>query len=428
MSDVTQIRLPMPRLGETMEQGTISNWLIAPGDTFARGEPLLELETDKTLVEYPALGSGKLIETLVQPGDIVDVGAPIAIIESADVWDAVAEAPTSQDPRDKADNASLAPELRASELRASEPRAPERPVTHAHGSDDRLRATPLARRLARRGGVELARVTGQGRRGRIEADDVQRHIDEAVSTSHPVSPKAHLTGHLNTVLFIHGFAGVGSNWAALRAKLQKNGVETLAPDLPGHGRNEAEANDVEDCIRWLADFLNAQDKPVHLVGHSLGAHIAALAAERARNQVGRLTFLAPAGCGHDINGGFLQGMAHARSSGELAHLLRLLGPTASKLPPDAMNAMAKELAKGRLTTLANSVARGDTQCIDTIAAAAELGQDIPVDAIFGVADRIIPKEHVFNMPPQVASHIVRTGHMPHWDAPALMERLISQRN
>jgi pyruvate dehydrogenase E2 component (dihydrolipoamide acetyltransferase) len=418
MTDVTRVRLPMPRLGETMEQGTISNWLIAPGDSFARGEPLLELETDKTLVEYPALGAGKLIETLVQPGDIVDVGAPIAIIESSDVWDAAADAPKSEDKPDEAGSASMKPEAQA----------PKSPVTHTHVADDRLRATPLARRLARRGGVDLAQVSGQGRRGRIEADDVERHINDGAGTSHPVSPKAHLTGHLNTVLFIHGFAGLGSNWAALRAKLQRNGLETMAPDLPGHGKNDADANDVEDCIRWLEDLLNAQEQPVHLVGHSLGAHVAALAAERAHSKVGRLTLLAPAGCGHDINGGFLQGMAHARSPGELAHLLRLLGPTASKLPSDAMHAMAKELAKGRLTTLANAVARGDIQCIDTISAAAELSQNMPVDAIFGIADRIIPKEHMFNMPPQVAAHIVRTGHMPHWDAPALMERLISQTN
>lgn len=418
MTDVTRVRLPMPRLGETMEQGTISNWLIAPGDSFARGEPLLELETDKTLVEYPALGAGKLIETLVQPGDIVDVGAPIAIIESSDVWDAVADAPKSEDKRDEAGSTSA----------KRETQAPKSPATHTHVANDQLRATPLARRLARRGGVELAQVTGQGRRRRIEADDVERHINEGVGTSHPVSPKAHLTGQLNTVLFIHGFAGLGSNWAALRAKLQRNGLETMAPDLPGHGKNEADANDVEDCIRWLEDLLNALEQPVHLVGHSLGAHIAAMAAERAQFKVGRLTLMAPAGCGHDINGGFLQGMAHARSAGELAHLLRLLGPTASKLPSDAMHAMAKELARGRLATLANAVARGDTQCIDTISAAAELSQNMPVDAIFGIADRIIPKEHMFNMPPQVASHIVRTGHMPHWDAPALMERLISQTN
>ena len=65
-----------------MDSGTIASWTVAQGESFARGDTLLELETDKTLVEYPALGSGRLVETLVAEGDVVDVGDPIAIIET----------------------------------------------------------------------------------------------------------------------------------------------------------------------------------------------------------------------------------------------------------------------------------------------------------------------------------------------------------
>ena len=72
----------MPRLGETMDSGTIASWTIAEGDSFERGDTLLELETDKTLVEYPALESGRLIETLLAEGDEASVGEPIAIIET----------------------------------------------------------------------------------------------------------------------------------------------------------------------------------------------------------------------------------------------------------------------------------------------------------------------------------------------------------
>ena len=81
-----KLTLPMPRLGETMDSGTIAGWNVAEGDSFERGDTLLELETDKTLVEYPALESGRLIETLVAEGDVVDVGDPIAIIESEKTW------------------------------------------------------------------------------------------------------------------------------------------------------------------------------------------------------------------------------------------------------------------------------------------------------------------------------------------------------
>ncbi|MCR9239667.1 MAG: acetoin dehydrogenase dihydrolipoyllysine-residue acetyltransferase subunit [Alphaproteobacteria bacterium] len=413
MNAVTQVKLPMPRLGETMEQGTISNWLVKPGDDFARGDPLLELETDKTLVEYPALGSGKLIETLVEPGDVVDVGAPIAIIETPDVWDSVADAPEADAPIEELPAVSTVPDT---------------VISNPQAAGDKLRATPLARRLARQGGIDLSALNGTGRRGRVEARDVQSRLE--AGTSLLSSARINRTGanDLSTVIFIHGFAGLGSNWAALRSNLQKAGLKTVAPDMPGHGQNSAEANGAEDCIAWLEALLNEQDGPVHLVGHSLGAHVAALAADRARSKTGRLTLVAPAGCGHEINGDFLQGMAHAHSAGELAHLLRLLGPKASKLPSDAMETMSNELSRGRLITLANAVARGNMQCIDTISAAAALSQEIPVTAIFGTADMIIPKEHMFNMPPRVSSHIVRTGHMPQWDSPALLEKLILQTN
>ncbi|SOE16558.1 pyruvate dehydrogenase E2 component (dihydrolipoamide acetyltransferase) [Hoeflea halophila] len=417
MTTVTQVKLPMPRLGETMEQGTISTWLVKTGETFARGDPLLELETDKTLVEYPALGAGKLIEMLVGPGDVVDVGAPIAIIETAEAWDGIADSPASEEPAEKAPAASLPDTSSDADAR---PEAGQR------------RATPLARRLAREGGVDLSVLQGTGRRGRIEARDVRSAIEASTHTDTqpgtPVAAHANAAADSGPVLFIHGFAGLGSNWEKLRARLQKVGLKTEAPDMPGHGRNAAEANSVEECVAWLGDWLSAQDRPVHLVGHSFGAHVAALAANRTRSKVSRLTLVAPAGCGHDINGGFVHGMAHTRTAGELLHLLRLLGPEASRLPADAVGTMATELAKGRLQTLAGVIARGDTQLIDTIAALGALSEDVPVRAIFGSADSIIAKEHMFNMPPRVASHIVPTGHMPHWDDPALLESLIRGSN
>lgn len=409
MSTVTRVKLPMPRLGETMEQGTVSNWLVKPGDDFARGAPLLELETDKTLVEYPALGAGKLIETLVGPGDIVDVGAPIAIIETSDGWDGVADAPVTGEP-------------------AAEPRAASPPANTANAGLQpmaaELRATPLARRVARQGGADLSCVTGTGRRGRIEARDVRSFLEPQTTSLMSIPALIGKAGDANTVIFIHGFAGLGSNWGTVRAAMQKIGLNTIAPDMPGHGRNSVDANSVEECVTWLDALLNEQDRPVHLVGHSFGAHVAALAANRTRPNVSRLTLVAPAGCGHEINGDFLHGMAHAPTAGELMHLLRLLGSEASKLPSDATETMAIDLAKGRLIELAGAIARGNIQCIDTISALSALSEDIPVNAIFGIADRIVPKEHIFNMPPRVGSHIVPTGHMPHWDSPALLERLI----
>ena len=76
--------LRMPRLGETMEEGKVVGWLVAPGDSFRRGDPILEIETDKTIAEFPALGDGRLDEILASAGDTLEVGAPIARIDIGD--------------------------------------------------------------------------------------------------------------------------------------------------------------------------------------------------------------------------------------------------------------------------------------------------------------------------------------------------------
>jgi hypothetical protein len=77
MSDL----LTLPRLGETMEEGRVTGWMVAPGAQFRRGDTLLEVETDKTVVEVPALRDGTLGEILAAVGDMVRVGAPLARLE-----------------------------------------------------------------------------------------------------------------------------------------------------------------------------------------------------------------------------------------------------------------------------------------------------------------------------------------------------------
>jgi pyruvate dehydrogenase E2 component (dihydrolipoamide acetyltransferase) len=399
MTTKAKLTLPMPRLGETMEEGTIAEWLVQPGQSFKRGEALLEVETDKTMVEYPALGAGTLVETLVASGDVVEVGTPIAVIETVDAWDGI----------EGANEAEADPQTQTPPA----PKPDDAPQPSRPSATTRLRATPLARRLARQNAITLEQVTGSGRRGRIEAADVR-----ALASASPSAPAMAPTAARTTapVYCVHGFAGLGSNWAALRAGLQRAGLKTKAPDLPGHGRNPVDASDLETIVDWLAADLADQPEPVHLVGHSLGAYVAVHAASRDPSSVVRLTLIAPAGCGIEINGAFLAGMAAAPGAGELSHLMRLLGPQAAQLDSQALNVMAQDLAGGRLTDLAHAAARGDGQRIDTIGPLRNLANLVPVRAIFGLADRIIPREHAFHLPSAVACHMVDSGHMPHWDA------------
>ena len=381
---MTTRTLTMPRLGETMEEGTIAAWLIAPGTAFKRGQPLLEVETDKTVVEYPALGDGVLVETLVAPGDVVAVDAPIARIEATQWEDA--GTPPAPEPT---------PEPAAQPTRAT--------VTQPSA----LRATPAARRLARQSGVALDSVQGTGRRGRIEAQDIP-------------------TGGAGIVLLLHGFAGDGATWAALTAALTRAGHAVLAPDLPGHGTDTTTPEGVEDLLSAITRIAaNAQGK-LHLVGHSLGGHLAALYAAANPDRTASLTLIAPAGLGREIETAFVHGMAHAGTAGEIAHLLRLLGPKAATLSPDALEAMAQTLSQGRLTALAQAIAGAHGQRIDTLGPLSRLPDRIPLRVLIGRDDRIIPAAHLFHLPPRAAVHVLPTGHMPQWDAPAEVAALITK--
>ena len=186
--------LIMPRLGETMDSGRIARWLKKPGDSFVRGETIVEIESDKTVVEYPALVSGKLVEVLVEDGGEATVGTPIARIE-IDGRDAAiqvkAEKPravvqAAEIPSGRLDVTSAPPTLGATPQEAARAEVPGAglnvaPAPPKIGPRQRLRATPVARRLARQHNISLASVMGTGRRQRIGRNDILA----AINRPHP---------------------------------------------------------------------------------------------------------------------------------------------------------------------------------------------------------------------------------------------------
>jgi pyruvate dehydrogenase E2 component (dihydrolipoamide acetyltransferase) len=118
-------------------------------------------------------------------------------------------------------------------------------------------------------------------------------------------------------------------------------------------------------------------------------------------------------------------MAAARTPGEVAHLLRLLGPKGGALSDAALDAMATETARGRLSALAADFVGPHGQRVDIVRPLAALAKRLPVRAIFGTEDRVIPAAHAFALPPRVAAHFLPTGHMPQWDAPADLADLLT---
>ena len=162
----------LPRLGQGMEAGTIVKWLKSEGDRVEKGEPLYELDTDKATQEVEAEASGVLLKIAVSSGE-VPVGQTIAVIgeEGEEVAASEPAAPETAQP---------APDVPSPERTSPVPGTPKdaanETVTSRPQEDNggRIKASPLARRLARERGVELEALRGTGPDGRIVADDVEQ--------------------------------------------------------------------------------------------------------------------------------------------------------------------------------------------------------------------------------------------------------------
>ncbi|MFL5980419.1 MAG: dihydrolipoamide acetyltransferase family protein [Gaiellaceae bacterium] len=165
----TEIKLP--RLGQGMESGTIVKWLKSEGDNVEKGEPLYELDTDKVTQEVEADASGVLLKIAIAEGEVA-VGKTIAVIgeqgEAVEVEEDPQEegspAPAREQERERARQAS-APDMSEQITQIREP---------AQSGNGRVKASPLARRIARERGIELSNVAGTGPEGRVVAEDVER--------------------------------------------------------------------------------------------------------------------------------------------------------------------------------------------------------------------------------------------------------------
>jgi pyruvate dehydrogenase E2 component (dihydrolipoamide acetyltransferase) len=172
------VDISLPRLGQGMESGTIVRWLKQEGDQVEKGEPLYELDTEKVTQEVEADASGVLLKILAGEGEEIEVGKRIAVIGEAGEE---VETPTEEEPTDVAEAEEQeegAPGAAREEERerGREAAAPEQVTEIKEPARDggRVKASPLARRIARERGIELRSLTGTGPEGRIVAEDVER--------------------------------------------------------------------------------------------------------------------------------------------------------------------------------------------------------------------------------------------------------------
>lgn len=172
--------LLMPKLGLTMTEGTLVEWIARPGVRFAAGSTLFVVESDKVATEIEAETAGTLLETVLPEGETVDCGTVIGYWEPAAQDDAGAVPPAEPAPTAAAGRGQPAPAQAAAAPAAAAQAAPPSPEpvatasgpAAAHRDRARTRATPYARRLARERGVEIAAIAGTGPGGRIQARDL----------------------------------------------------------------------------------------------------------------------------------------------------------------------------------------------------------------------------------------------------------------
>jgi pyruvate dehydrogenase E2 component (dihydrolipoamide acetyltransferase) len=162
------IEIKMPRLSDTMEEGAISTWRKHPGDTVAVGDVLVEIETDKAVMEYEAYQAGTMSQILVDEGQTAEIGKAIALIDDGTGDAAAPEAAPAIDNSKKPSSEDSG----AASAAGSVPTAPTNGTGAQRGTDTRLIASPLVRKLARDNHLDLAGVQGTGPGGRVIRADI----------------------------------------------------------------------------------------------------------------------------------------------------------------------------------------------------------------------------------------------------------------
>jgi pyruvate dehydrogenase E2 component (dihydrolipoamide acetyltransferase) len=346
----------MPKWGLSMKTGKIVEWFVSEGDTIAKGDDVVDIETDKIAGTLESPVEGPLRRIVAEPGADLPVGAVLAVVAPADVPDAEIDAVVEEARAAVASGA----------LEAADEPEPQ---------------------LVEVGGRTISYLG----LGPEDAGD--------------------------PVVLVHGYGGDKNSWLFVQQPLADEGHRAIALDLPGHGASGKDVGDgslptLAECVTGLLDALGIGR--AHLVGHSLGGAVVAAVATAAPGKVASLTLVAPAGFTPEVDAEYLRGFAAASSRRELKPLVgRLFADEAlvtRQLVDDLLRYKRLDGVDKALTAvLGTLLGEGDRQAIDTRALLS--GVDAPVTVVWGASDRILP------VPDGVELRRVDAGHMPHMEAP-----------
>ena len=196
---MAKVDVPMPQMGESIAEGTVSKWLKKVGDQVQRDEPLLEISTDKVDAEIPSPSAGVLTEIKVQEGTTVEVGSIVAVIDTEATAGAAAPAASAPAPAAEAKQPAnpVAPEAKPQQqpqqAAATATAAPAAASSGGAGNgkaetaEDRLKqkSTPLVRRIAAEHNVDISGVQGSGYAGRVTKNDIMGYIEQGGAKKAP---------------------------------------------------------------------------------------------------------------------------------------------------------------------------------------------------------------------------------------------------
>ncbi|EEQ92808.1 acetoin dehydrogenase dihydrolipoyllysine-residue acetyltransferase subunit [Brucella sp. ZJ1_1] len=421
------VEVILPKVDMDMETGQISRWYAKDGDMVTKGQLLFEIETDKAAMEVEAPASGVIADISAAEGAVVPVGQAVAWIYEEGEERSGKPAAVAQEP------IAAAPVDRAIETATPKQHDPKSSQDDERDSADKVRATPLARRLARDAGIDLATVQGSGPKGRVQKKDVEGDIgvaNLAIPAKSFASKNAEPTplGQLNAiwlregeagrlpVVLLHGFAADLNSWRGLFAGASL-GRPILALDLPGHGNSpRIVPENIDDIAAGVEATLGSLGvSSCLLVGHSLGGAVASVVAARGLIDVRSLLLISSGGLGPQINGAFIKGLVGAKSEASIVPWLKLLVADETRLTKPFINATVTQAADTELRNTQEAIGArffaDGTQTFEIRSSIAALA--MPVRLIFGAEDRVIPVVHAHGLPGKVGVHIFAgCGHMP----------------